>query len=605
MRQAKRRFEREIAQKSKNNTKAFWSHIRNRLKTKPGVAPLLQNKDDKNSMKFRDEEKANILQNQFSSVYVREPEGEIPKLSSRTVTNISDLNVTSEMVKQQIIKMNINKSCGPDEVPPQILKELIAYLSEPIALLLNKTMESGDLPLDWKRANVSPIFKKGSRSCVENYRPISLTSIICKLMEVFVKQVIIQHLTDQNLLSPKQYGFISGRNTTTQLLNYLDQCIETIVKGGVVDTIYLDFSKAFDCVPHRRLIGKLEAYGITGNILKWVKSFLNERTQVVKVNGAESKSSSVISSIPQGSVLGPTLFIIYINDLLENIESEGLLFADDTKIFNHITSRKDALILQSDIVSWSQKWLLTFHPDKCHVLTTGKFENIRHTCRYSVYDKELEHVFNETDLGVVMDADLNFEDHMSLKVNKANAIMGLIRRSFTFLDCHLFRKLYITFVRPHHEYAQAVWSPYLVKHINMIENVQKRATKLVDGLSDLDYPDRLKKLDLPTLLYRRARGDMLELWKHFHSYDKVSLSDRFQSNKRTSRMHDFQLVWHKPKDGIRGIQTNSFYFRAVKTWNNLPKDVVNAKDINTFKCLLDKTWSNNPIKYNHLRQSDS
>ena len=139
----------------------------------------------------------------------------------------------------------------------------------------------------------------------------------------------------------------------------------------------------------------------------------------------------------------------------------------------------------------------------------------------------------------------------------------------------------------------------------MIENVQKRATKLVDGLSDLDYPDRLRKLDLPTLLYRRSRGGMLELWKHFHSYDKVSLSNRFQPNKRTSRMHDFQLVWHKPKDSLRRIQTNSFYFRAIKTWNNFPREVVNAKDINTFKCLLDKMWANNPIKYNHLRQSDS
>jgi ribonuclease P/MRP protein subunit RPP40 len=608
MRQAKRRFEREIARKSKSDPKVFWKHIRNRLKTKSGVAPLLEKNEDKDSMKFSDEEKANILQNQFSSTYVREPEGEIPKLSYRTENTIYDLKVTSEMVRQDIINMNVNKSCGPDEIPPRILKELIDYLSEPIALLLNKTMESGDLPLDWKRAYVSPIFKKGSKNHAENYRPISLTSVICKLMEIFIKQVIMQHLVDQNLLSPKQYGFISGRSTTTQLLNYLDKCIEKIVMGGVVDTIYLDFSKAFDCVPHRRLIGKLESYGVTGNILKWIKAFLSGRNQVVKVNGAESKSSSVISGVPQGSVLGPILFIVYINDLLENIESEGLLFADDTKIFNYIASRKDALTLQSDIYSlenWSQKWLLSFHPDKCHVLTTGKFENIRHTHRYTVNNRELEHVFEEKDLGVVMDSDLNFEEHMSLKINKANAIMGMIRRSFTFLDCHLFRKLYITFVRPHLEYAQAVWSPHLVKHVNMIENVQKRATKLVDGLSDLDYPERLKKLDLPTLIYRRARGDMIELWKHFHTYDKASLSNRLQPHNRESRIHDYQLVWNKPKDGIRGLQANSFYFRTIKTWNNLPKDVVNAKDIDNFKRLLDVAWTNNTMKYNHLRQSDS
>ena len=205
----------------------------------------------------------------------------------------------SNMVRQEILNMNVNKSCGPDEISPRILKEVVDLLSEPITLILHKTYENGELPHDWKFANISPIFKKGSRSLAENYRPISLTSVVCKLMEVFVKRVIMQHLTDRKLLSPKQYGFISGRSTTTQLLTYLDKCIESIVNGGVVDTIYLDFSKAFDCVPHRRLIGKLESYGIKGKLLNWIIAFLNGRTQLVKVNGSESTSSCVLSGIPK------------------------------------------------------------------------------------------------------------------------------------------------------------------------------------------------------------------------------------------------------------------------------------------------------------------
>ena len=601
MRQSKRKFESEVAKKSKTNPKAFWRHVNGKLKTRIGVSPLLEDENDKESMKFSDIEKANILQKQFSSVFTNEPESDIPSMPCKTYISISTLEITSDMVRKEIMEMNVNKSCGPDNIHPRILKELVDIMSKPIALLLNRTVEEGVIPNDWKRANVSPIYKKGSRNHASNYHPISLTSIVCKLMETFVKRKLLTHLVNQNLLSMKQHGFISGRSTTTQLLKYLDKCVETIVDGGVVDSIYMDFAKAFDTVPHRRLMVKLRSYGIKGKILNWISSFISKRTQVVVVNGKESTLGHVLSGIPQGSVLGPILFLIYINDILERIHSDGLLFADDTKIFKCIKSRDDALSLQTDIdvlEQWSDTWLLKFNPDKCHVLTLGKFENTKYTHRYSIYGNELEHVFDEKDLGVKVDAALNFEDHMLEKIKKANSIMGLIRRTFSYLSCNLFKKLYVTFVRPHLEYAQAIWSPHLKKHINSIENVQKRATKYVDGLKDLDYPERLRKLELPTLKYRRARGDMIEIFKHFHVYDKSSISEKFQPKERISRKHDFQLHDHKAKDGVRGIQNNSFYYRSVRIWNNLPSKVVIAKDMNTFKNMLDEYWENELWKFN-------
>ena len=186
------------------------------------------------------------------------------------------------------------------------------------------------------------------------------------------------------------------------------------------------FAKAFDSVSHQRLIKKIESYGIQGDIRKWIEAFFSGTyTNHTQVNGAVSKVARVLSGIPRGSVLGPTLFVIYIDDLLANIKSEGLLFADDTNIFQQIKSREDALILQSDLSlleQWSKNWLLNFHPDKCHVLTLGKFDNIRHTYRYKINDTELEHVFKEKDLGIIMDSDLSFEEHISLKIKKANAI---------------------------------------------------------------------------------------------------------------------------------------------------------------------------------------
>ena len=193
--------------------------------------------------------------------------------------------------------------------------------------------------------------------------------------------------------------------------------------------------------------------------------------------------------------------------------------------------------------------------------------------------------------------ELTFEEHMASKIKKANGIMGLIRRTFSFLDAETFRKLYTSFVRPHLEYANTVWSPFLRKHIKMLESVQERATKLVDGMKSMEYEERLQKLDLPTLQHRRERGDMIQVWKHFHSYDQSTLSSNFKPLPRTNRKHPFQLTWNRPKDGTRGIQTNSFYFRIAKAWNQLPTHVVDSENIDTFKARLDTTWKDNPTKF--------
>ena len=606
--QCKRRFESSIAEESKTNPKPFWSHVRGKLKTKEGIAPLREDPKDAKSMKFTDEEKANILQKQFSSVYTSEPEGDAPTIPVRTSATLEDIFITVEMVIEEIGRLKVNKSCGPDEIHPKMLKELVSIISLPLSILLNRSMQEGVVPTDWKKAYVSAIYKKGSKSVAENYRPISLTSLVCKLMESFVKNEIMTHLITHNLLSPNQFGFISGRSTVTQLLKYLDKCIDKIVGGNVVDCIYLDFSKAFDTVPHKRLLNKLQAYGINGHILKWTEEFLIGRTQAVKVNGVSSEIGNVLSGIPQGSVLGPTLFIIYINDILDKISSDGFLFADDTKIFRRILNKEDADALQSDLDAleeWSNIWLLRFNPEKCHVLSLGKLEDTKFTKRYKLYNNELDHVFEEKDLGVTIDSNLSFEDHISSKVKIANAMMGLIRRSFSYLSCYLFRKLYLAFVRPHLEYAQVVWAPYSKKLVNMIENVQIRATKMVDGLGALDYPERLRKLNLPTMVHRRARGAMIELYKHFNVYTRDTLSESFQPRERTTRVHNRQLLEKVPKDGVRGIQSNFFYYRTVKAWNNLPAIVAEAKTLDSFKIALDKHWEVEPTRFNHLHSTES
>ena len=369
-----------------------------------------------------------------------------------------------------------------------------------------------------------------------------------------------------------------------------------------MDAIYFDFAKAFDSVPHKRLLHKIKSFGVCGNVSKWIEGFLLNRKQYVSVNGVSSKVESVLSGVPQGTVLGPILFVMYINDLLDGIKSDGVLYADDTKIFSTIMGKKEAMELQSDIENlerWAEDWLMNFHPGKCHVLTLGRFEDIKYAHQYKVNNQDIEHVELEKDLGILIDEELKFEEHICTKVRIANTLVGRIRRAFTFLDGQAMKTLFTSLVRPHLECGQAIWSPFLMKHIDMIERVQERATKLINGYSEFSYSERLKLLNLPTLRFRRLRGDLIEMYKHFHTYDKNAMTGpSFNVRQRSSRQHKYQV--NEPFLARRyGLRENSFYGRVARAWNKLPREVAESKDVNSFKNSLDRHLDSHPMKWDH------
>ena len=227
MTRAKRDFEKSVCQDSRNNPKRFWKHIRSCLKTKPGISPLLQSTNDETSVCFKDEDKADILQNQFSSVFTEEPQGDLPDFPSQTDTKV-ELKLSIEMIRKEILSINPNKSIGPDEVHPVMLKELVDYVSPPLFLVMSKSLAEGKLPTDWRLVHVTPIYKRGPKNIAENYRPVSLTSIACRLMEKIIKEQILSHLVKEEVLSKQQHGFMKNRSTVTQLLSYLDKCAESI-----------------------------------------------------------------------------------------------------------------------------------------------------------------------------------------------------------------------------------------------------------------------------------------------------------------------------------------------------------------------------------------
>lgn len=590
--------EQTIAQNVKHNPKIFWKYVNSKTKTVSGITELYKG-GDQNKKTESDKEKADELGEFFSSVFTIEPPGAVPELEVRQTPQLSTMEISRNDVLKTLKKLKRNKSPGPDGLHPRVILEVADVLVEPLWIIFTNSMKMRQVPWEWKTANITAIFKKGDKSDPSNYRPVSLTSVLSKVMETIVRENIMKHMESNKLFSKRQYGFLPGRSTVLQLIQVLDMWTESVDKGCAVDVAYCDLRKAFDTVPHRRLLEKLRSYNITGELLDWMKSFLCGRKQRVIVNGERSEMKEVISGVPQGSVLGPLLFVIYVNDLVEEIHNSSVfLYADDTKLFKEIKNKEDCEALQEDLLrmeSWSKKWLLRFHPQKCCVMRIGSAQE--ESFIYKM-EEELREVKHEKDLGVIIDNNLSFDEHLAEKVNKANKIVGIIRRTFITLDESKFKALFTAMVRPHLEYANQVWCPFKKKDIETIENVQRRATKQIPTLKNMTYEERLIKLDLPTLAYRRVRGDMIETYKILSRiYDGEVCGDLFtMSVDAGTRGHSKKLYKSRSRLDKRKY---AFCNRVVNTWNSLPEEVVNAESVISFEKKLDKIWKGQSIKYDY------
>ena len=594
IRYSKQKYQKGVAESSKTNPKSFWSFVKGETKSKSNIGDL---KGNDGNIVTDNIDKANVLNDFFASVFTREGNSEIPNFDDKLerADFISDMTISPDLVLKYLRELNTSKACGPDDCHPFFLKQCSEELYKPLCVIFQKSVDEGVLPHDWKTANVTCIFKKGDKSDPSNYRPVSLTSIVCKILEKIFREVLVNHLSSHGLLSDCQFGFRKNRNTIIQLLSVLEDWTETIDNSLQVDTVYLDFRKAFDSVPHRRLLKKVEAYGISGKILNWLRSFLDGRLQRVVVNGQKSDWNTVISGIPQGSILGPILFIIFVNDFSDVVGCTCKLFADDCKLYNEISSRAEQQQLQEDIdrlCQWSKDWLLKFNIKKCKIVSFGpeKFH-----ADYQMMDDDgtihqLAREDSEKDLGVLFTNNLNFEKHINNTVNKANTIIGLIKRNFTYMDKSLFLTLYKSLVRSHLDYGNLIYYPNTKKCKQLLENAQRRATRLVPELRGLAYTERLRELNLPSLDFRRKRFDMIQVFKIIHKIDDIDMNVFFKfADNSGTRSHNLKL--YKPK-AKKSIRLNSFGHRTISAWNNLPQDIVNCTTVNCFKSNLDKLWNN-------------
>lgn len=585
IKQAKRRHEINIAANCKSDPKSFYRYVNNKKEIRSGIGPLT---DDSGNIMTDSQDIANTLNSYFASVFNSNSTdtAEIPNTNENILHKLPDFDISRDEVLKALQTLKSNKSPGPDHIFPKLLKEISDEISSPLTQLFNMSLQNGVVPRDWKMANVTPIFKKGDRKLPGNYRPISLTSTIGKLFETIVRDKMVQYLECNSLIQDSQHGFRNNRSCLSNLLTFYNELFAVYDITKSLDIVYLDFQKAFDKVPHDKLLLKLKEIGIGGKLNEWIKNWLCDRKQRVVINGVTSDWMPVTSGVPQGSVLGPVLFVIYINDIDHGLNNLISKFADDTKIGNAVLSERDKQSLQEDlrkISEWSVKWEMPFNINKCQILQVGT-RNVKND--YDMCGVKIKSVDSVKDLGVTISSNLKFSQQCNESVNKANRMIGLIKRNFAFKSKEIVLPLYNSFVRPHLEYAVQFWSPHHAKDIAKLEGVQRRATKIIPSLRNKSYEERLSELNLFSLEKRRLRGQLIECFKILNGFTNVDPTTLFEIDDTTrTRNNGAKLKCRQ----VHSDLTKFFFTNAVvRDWNKLPPSVVQCKSIASFKNNLDR-----------------
>lgn len=498
-----------------------------------------------------------------------------PKLTDDQLPTI-DFNLHN--INRALRSLKVSHHLGPDGIPSSLL--ILGGPDIPILLLnaFTLSMKSGEYPTIWKHAIVVPRHKRGCRQNIDNYRPISHTPFASRVMERIVKEEMLQFLLLRNLINRSQHGFLPAKSCQTCQFEFLNYVTQSIDLGRALVIIFLDMKKAFDRVPHKGLLTKLAAFGVADQLLSWFSSYLSNRTQSVKLGGESSKRTPVTSGVFQGSVLGPLLFLLYINDVFQVFKhGTPYIFADDIKVvfaFDPNNIQNGLSHIQSDLSAlenWCNLWRLEFSPTKCNVLS--------YRCSVppnslTLNGASLANGSTVRDLGVHYSSSLNFAEQASYSSAKARSIIGYIMKSVSLLESRL--TLYKVCARPILEYCSIVVANSRKSDRMAIEKVQRSFTKRLLGSSDSSYQDRCKQLGLEPLWLRRLKINLVFLYKLVKISDS-SIGCYFQLTGDTryplrKKAHSFSL----PKTR-RNIRFNFFLYRYAYVWNRLPS-VVRASD---------------------------
>ena len=592
-----------------NDSKPLFRHLKMQRTEDTGVAPLKRGGQVYSDPK----EQASILADQFKSVFtVDSDENRDNTIEGPTVPPLPDLEITLKGVKLLLRGIDPKKAAGPDEVPCRILCTLSDELAPAFTMLFQRSYEHAVMPDVWSTAWITPVFKKGAKFDAANYRPVSLTCVPCKLLEHIIVSHMRGHIDRWSLVHPNQHGFTKKRHCESQLIMTTHDLLSRLDKKDMVDVAVLDFSKAFDTVPHRRLMNKLRLYGIEGKTHAWIDCFLRGRTQSVVVGGRRSHGPGatagdpVISGVPQGTVLGPVLFLLYINDL-PGVLSPGTvcrLYADDCLIYRSIHSIQDQLTLQADLASlheWSAVWGLSFNVSKCSMLHIAR--QVENPCRFYTLGGEVIKSKGEADyLGVKLSNRYGtrasaWGPHIDGVVAKASQRLGFLKRSLRGSPYRLREMAFDALVRSALEYGGSIWDPTVDKEVDKVERIQNMGARWVRGSRGVvSITLLLKDLKWRSMADRRRNQRLCLFYKLLDGVIDVDISElslvRYRdSNKRkTKAYHPDKLLPVTGKDRHSPLWTGTVV-RTVADWNKLPPAALHqlsrkAGSLTTFKSQL-------------------
>ena len=605
IRDAKQTFYDNIAAKLTSNSissKGWWSILKSFIKpnNKASIPPI----EDNDQVYTNEHDKANILNSFFQSQsFLDDRDAPLPAILPTTLeSELNTIVLITDEVESVLKILPVGKATGPNGLSNRILRELSHELSIPYCSLFNQSLDTGDVPSSYKEANVCPVPKKGDLSIVSNYRPISLLNSEDKVIERLIFKHLYNHLRDNNILSSLQFGFIPGDSTVNQLTYLYNVFCQALDSGKEVRAVFCDISKAFDRVWHAGLLLKLQAAGVTGKVLAWFKSYLSDRRQRVVIPGGTSDWTSIYAGVPQGSILGPLLFLVYINDIVVDIGSHIRLFADDTSLYIIVDDPVTAAgCLNTDlqkITRWAAIWLVKFNPIKTEAFLASRRLNRNHPPIY-MQNQQITEVESHKHLGVYFSNDCTWHHHIKYITGKTWTRINIMRKLKFKLDRKSLETIYLTFIRPLLEYGDVLWDNCTQYEKDELDKIQNEAARIATGATKLISLFALSNEIKWESLDERRRKHKLTLFYKMNSnlcptYLSSLVPQTINSTSRYNLRNASDLQTIKARTNL---YYNSFLPSTVRAWNNLPLEAKQLQSVNSFKYYLKKDTVSVPKYY--------